>query len=95
MSRSYRHIPYGKDSQRSRVPHRYKGKTLANRAVRRKNCVPGHGGYRKAYESWDICDYKSLMTEKEWLEEWKNGKRPWRKNYKEARRQWIRWYKSK
>ena len=98
MSRSYKRVPCSRDSERSRVPNRYKAKTIANRAVRRNEDIPNHGGYRRVYNGWEICYYKFFVTEEHFLEEWKRGRvSPGLKkcNYKEAKRWWIKWYKSK
>lgn len=98
MSRSYKRVPCVRDNERSRVPHRYKGKTIANRAVRRNEDISNHGGYRRVYDSWDICDYKFFVTEEQFLDDWKNGivvKRLRKCNYKEAKRYWHTRYKSK
>lgn len=98
VSRSYKHVPCARDSERSRVPNRYKAKTIANRAVRRNENISNHSGYRKAYESWDICDYKFFKTEEQLLNDWKNGRggpKFMKLSYKEAKRSWRKWYKSK
>ena len=54
MSRSFKKVPGFCD----RDPY---AKRLANRKVRRDWTVPNGGGYRKAYESWDICDFRFLF----------------------------------
>lgn len=57
MSRSYKHTPYSGDIK-SKFDKRY-----ANHVVRRnklKDMLPQHAGYRKIYESWWICDYKTF-----------------------------------
>lgn len=98
MSRSYKHVPCVRDSERSRVPNRYKQKTIANRAVRRNEDIPNHGGYRRAYESWNISDYKFFETEDMFLDKWKKGRvgpKLSKCDYEEAKRCWRKWYKSK
>lgn len=59
MSRSYKHTPVYKGGK-----DRY-GKRRANKIIRRKvklkpyHVSPGKSNrYRKAYESWNICDYR-------------------------------------
>ena len=55
MSRSYKHMPRCGD-RKSRYSKRY-----ANRIVRRANMkesFPPYGGYKKLFESWNICDYE-------------------------------------
>jgi len=57
MSRSYKHTP------RSGNTKGKSSKRLANHAVRRKKLqedFPAHGGYRKLYEYWNICDFESV-----------------------------------
>ena len=57
MSRSYRKSPVYRDSSKNRHSGKY-GKYCAARAVRRAGDVPSYGGFRKYYESWDICDVR-------------------------------------
>lgn len=96
MSRSYKHVPCVRDGERSRVPRRYKPKTIANRAVRRNEDIPNHGGYRRAYDRRDIWEYKFLQTEEQFLGKWKEGRMGYKfRGYREAKRYWRKWYKSK
>lgn len=37
---------------------RKRDKRLANKRVRRLDVIANGSSYKKAYESWDICDYK-------------------------------------
>ncbi len=55
MSRSYRK-PIATDGYKSKW--KIKEKQLANRAVRTDNELPSGGSYKKAYNSWNICDFK-------------------------------------
>ena len=57
MSRSYKHTPFSGD-KKSKYAKRY-----ANHVVRQnklKETLPQHAGYRRMYNSWDICDYKTV-----------------------------------
>lgn len=51
------------------------GKRLASRAVRRAKDVPNGKGYRKYFESWNICDFK-LPTD------FSFEKKPWKRGMK-------------
>ena len=55
MSRSYKHTP------RSGERKGKYSKRLANRIVRRnqyKEAFPQYSGYKKMFESWNICDFE-------------------------------------
>ena len=55
MSRSYKHTPRCGDRK-----GKY-SKRRANRIVRRvgiEDSFPPYGGYKKLFESWNICDYE-------------------------------------
>ena len=55
MSRSYKHTPRCGNRK-----GRY-SKHLANHVVRRnryKDAFPQYAGYKKMFESWNICDYE-------------------------------------
>lgn len=98
MSRSYKKHPIFKDPPNRKTPHRYRAKTLASRKVRR-TCVPsGKGGFRRIYDSWDICDYRFRVTEAEFRRKWERGEE-WLhkrfKTYKQAFRYWRRYYRNK
>ena len=69
MSRSYKKSPVIKDSTRKGTTFK-SGKQLANRRVRRRTDIPNGGGYRKAYPSYDICDFSFRKDEKELRKEW-------------------------
>ena len=57
MSRSYKKWPSYSDY--SRGPNGTKlNKRLASKKVRNAKDVPNYSGYKKVYESWDICDWK-------------------------------------
>lgn len=57
MSHSYKHTPRCGDMKSKYM------KGYANRVVRRKRLeegLPQFGGYRKMFQSWDICDYETV-----------------------------------
>lgn len=57
MSRSYKKTPVCKEGNRSKKW----GKRKANRKVRKTTGLGGKSNlYRKAYESWNICDYRTF-----------------------------------
>lgn len=56
MSRSYKKTPGYTDHVRST----WKDKRFANKKVRNSEIVDG-GMYKKVFESWKICDYKTLV----------------------------------
>lgn len=62
MSRSYKKSPYV-----TACKHK-QGKRLANKRVRNTAWLSNGKGYKKVYESWDICDYKCRYNPKG--EEW-------------------------
>lgn len=57
MSRSYRK-PISTDGYGTK--HRRLSKTAANRRVRKASDLPNGKAYRKWYNPWDICDWKSF-----------------------------------
>lgn len=66
MSRSYKKHHISKDSNSRKTPHRLKGKTLAVRAVRRSEDIPGgKSGYKRLYERYNICDHRFMGFEDE------------------------------
>ena len=98
MSRSYKKKPVFKDTDSRKTPKRYKGKTLAARAVRRSIVPSGKGGYKKVYCSWDIHEYAFYRTEEEFRKDWENGDEYLHrkfKAYKQARRYWLKFYRNK
>ena len=74
MSRSFKKVPGHCD----RNPF---AKKVANRKVRRDWTIPSGGAYRKAYESWDICDFRFLYFDAFDLVRFESDKpwRPWMK----------------
>lgn len=101
MSRSYKKTPWCGDNKGK------KKKRIANHAVRQwlkrnmsQDLAPG--GYKKLYETWDICDYGWTCTwEQYWESEWNsyywaclmfpshNHKKP---DKKECYRKWLKFY---
>ena len=64
VSRSYKKTPIVKDN----VGGRKYAKLQANKRVRRKKYVSNGKQYRKVYNTWDINDYVSYCTLKEFLD---------------------------
>lgn len=99
MSRSYRKFPCVKDSQRHNNPvrKRHQSKTYASRLVRRKEDVPSHSAYRKFFNSWDISDYRFIMTEHDLRRAWDEDARFCQRfrNFRELRAWWYKAYKRK
>ena len=55
MSRSYKKTPVCKDGNASKKF----GKKMANKKTRKTADLGGKSKhYRKAYETWDVCDYR-------------------------------------
>ena len=64
MSRSYKKNPYSTDNRSSGD-----NKKIANRTFRRnKKTLYQGGAYKKAYCSWNICDYRFRYDEKDVIE---------------------------
>ncbi len=98
MSKSYKHTPYAGQQK-----NRYM-KKLANRKVRRMLKNPdislSYKSYKKAFESWDICDYyhKAFSFNKyyhrqinRWYQ-WHNRNEKESPSEDEIREQYKRWY---
>lgn len=84
MSRSYKHTPRCGDTKGKA------SKRAANHAIRRKKLCedfPAFGGYRKLYESWNICDFESVNLT---LEEF--CARDPSLDRKEAKKEYSKWY---
>ena len=57
MSRSYKHTPRCGERKNEFL------KRYANHVVRRRKLseeFPQYSGYKRMYESWDICDYETV-----------------------------------
>lgn len=100
MSRSYKQTPYCGDTKTKWA------KRQANKLVRSKmkkwniqdDVFPSY--YKKISESWNICDYYSIMTLNEWLEMRSNPlhrvyMRHKEYNEEEEIQNWCKWYKRK
>lgn len=76
MSRSYKKTPYCGDNKSNGM------KKVANHKVRRLLKNPDvdfpHKAYRKAFCSWDICDYKYIQSSFE-------------SYYRDELRRWAEW----
>jgi len=98
MSRSYKRYTVVKDDERSRVPRRYKQKTIANRTVRRTRGKLNGAKYKRVFNSWNICDWGYSMTERQLKKEWADGDE-WLHGmfdtYKQAYRWWYTSFKGK
>ena len=104
MGKSYRKQPVWKDHNRGM-------KQIANRKVRRAlnrnyDLRLPHKSYKKFCESWDICDYLSLVpkTFEEYYQQevkrWYRWQNSWLRNEpfperKKVYREWIKWYRGK
>lgn len=101
MSRSYRKQPVWKDHNRN-------SKKYANRRLRRvlnrnHDLSFPHGAYKRYNESWEICDYCSLIPRSfeqyyQWeLLLWRDRRNTWYfrnepfPNKKEIYREWLRY----
>ncbi|MBO4867846.1 MAG: hypothetical protein J5582_15000 [Ruminococcus sp.] len=62
MSRSYKKFAAFMITD-TKCRRRYRGKTLANRAVRRNEISGGKSAYKRLYDSWDICDVRIPMED--------------------------------
>lgn len=105
MGKSYRKQPVWKDHNRGM-------KELANRKVRRalnrnhELHLP-HKSYKKFCESYDICDYLSLVPKsfeeyyRQEVNDWyRRQSQPWWKDVpfperKKTYREWMKWYRGK
>lgn len=72
MSRSYRKNYVTQQSYSPNVASYYK--KTANKKVRRDDDIPKGNGYRKVYEAWKICEYKSKID----INAWWMKDTPWR-----------------
>ena len=97
MSRSYKKNPFIKDAAR-KGPTYKSGKQIANRIVRHTGDIPGGGGCRKVYCSYNISDFAFRMDESELRAEWNQPDSFLRKEYltyREAYRWWKKTYRVK
>ncbi|MBQ5311342.1 MAG: hypothetical protein ILP19_04805 [Oscillospiraceae bacterium] len=94
MSRSYKKIPIHKE-QNSKFC-----KSQANRRVRRTSDIAGGGSYRKVYDSWDICDWRCIESEEDFMRDFERDLHGYYRrkrilNRKQAHRRWLRLYRMK
>lgn len=84
MSRSYKKNPVCTDHK---TPASKFSKRAANKRVRRNsfNLKKEGKSYKKSCETWNICDYRSRYSWKEWASEYG----------KDTYKIWYRYYKSK
>ena len=97
MSRSYKKNPFIKDAARKGSTYK-SGKQIANRIVRHTGDIPGGGGYRKVYCSYNISDFAFRMDESELRTEWDRPDSFLRKEfrtYRDAYRWWKKTYRMK
>lgn len=74
MSRSYKHFPCIHYT-------RHGFKKIANHKVRRAKYVGNYKYYRKIFESWEICDYKSIFFFHEYVTDVINKLVTWNNKY--------------
>lgn len=66
MSRSYKKTPIIKDNGRSKKW----SKRQANKVVRKSNDIANYMQYKKAYDSWDVCDWKDYYPINSFIQKW-------------------------
>ena len=94
MSRSYKKFAAFMITD-SKCRRRYRGKTLANRAVRRSEISGGKSAYKRLYDSWDICDVRIPMENITQLRvAWKRGE-DWLRRRFDTLREAERYFKVK
>ena len=97
MSRSYKHTPYSGD-RKNKFMKRY-----ANHVVRRnklKGLYPDYSGYKRAMDTWAICDYKTVgktfeqhyAQEVSWWYEWRSKYGEPFPDRKACRKEYEKWY---
>jgi hypothetical protein len=67
MARSYKHSPVAK------LENDKFFKKWANRVVRRRKEVPSGKAYKKLFDSYNICDFKCLISG-DWVERLYKGR---------------------
>ena len=94
MSRSYKKHPIITDHSVKITKWK---KRLANKKVRNTKDIPKNKGYKKIYDSWDICDYTISYTWNEYLiaEEELEGRTLTSEEVKILRNKWEKYYKRK
>ena len=94
MSRSFKKVPIHKESNSKFC------KAQANRKVRRTDVIADGSSFRKVYDSWDICDWRVIENEEDFMRDWERDlsgfyRRKRILNRKQAHRLWLRRYRSK
>lgn len=90
MSRSYKKVPHCKCEDSCKW-----GKRQANKKVRRyKGEITNGKGYKKLYESWNICDYHWIETWEQY-KEWCERPRWWSDPREAVYYEWYKFYKQK
>ena len=94
MSRSYKKFAAFMITD-SKCRRRYRGKTLANRAVRRREISGGKSAYKRLYDSWEIRDVRIPMENITQLRvAWKRGE-DWLRRRFDTLREAERYFKVK
>lgn len=93
MSRSYKKFPAIKE-RNPRTPGRKSGKQMANKTVRRTKDIANGGGFKKAFCSYIISDYRFVKFENELRREWNDGNSFLHRNFKTYKQALIWWKKS-
>lgn len=88
MSRSYKHKPW------LRERNKRDQKRQAAKKVRHTGELPRHMGYKRVYESWNICDFELRETWPEYLDsfKWIYGREPTEEEKKNLRQEWEKYY---
>jgi|GEM_PF-5094379 len=91
MSRSYKGMPIIKDGT---LRSRRESKRLANKAVRRSQCVVNGKFYRKVHDSWNIYDYAFFRPLRRAIDEWEDAYGKWidPDGQQVLKNQWAKWY---
>lgn len=95
MSRSRKKSPIHTDGSPGTTKE---SKRYANKKVRNTEDLPQHGGYKKAFESYEIHDFVIRYPWEEVKQEWESGDEYYRDKYstlQELRRHWEKYYYSK
>ena len=96
MSRSYKKTPRAGDTK-----HKSDKRRANHRIRRQKNKLFQGNMYKKINESWEICDYQSILTFEQFYEDAIRQWYMWRYRYEsfpsreDLYQKWFRWYKMK
>ena len=64
MSRSFKKTPVVKDHNKGEK--RNANKKVKNMLKRNPEAIGQNGGFKKAYEQWEISDFSSMVSEESW-----------------------------